>query len=103
MNMTQENTTPQDGDAASSLSSSDLLDVLEAILAGAEFTWNTEDPHADNSETMNEFLECYLPEDYEIKLNHGTYAEIENDGVRYGVHASGRGDPWSHRVEFIYI
>ena len=80
-----------------------MTDLLYAILAGDEWTWDTEKPHADNNETMREFLKCHLPDGYEVTLHDGTYAEIHKDGLTYGVHASGRGDFCSHIVKFFYI
>lgn len=78
-------------------------DVLDAISSNGEWLWQTEEYHADNSATMGEFLECYLPEGFEVTLQDGTYAEIYKDGLTYEVHASGNGDPWHHRVEFSLI
>ena len=78
-------------------------DLLYAILNDGEWLWQTEDHHHDNNETMVEFLECYLPEGFEVTLCDGTYAEIHKDGLTYEVHASGNGDPYHHRVEFSII
>lgn len=78
-------------------------DLLYAILNDGEWLWQTEEYHADNNVTMGEFLEYMLPDDFEVTLQDGTYAEIHKDGLTYEVHASGNGDPWHHRVEFSLI
>lgn len=78
-------------------------DLLYAILNDGEWLWQTEDHHHDNNETMGEFLNHYLPTDFEVTLQDGTYAEIHKDGRTYEVHASGNGDPYHHRVEFSII
>lgn len=75
-------------------------EILDAILSEGEYVWRTEEYHADNNVTMGEFLEYGLPDDFDITLQDGTYAEISRDGFTYEVHASGAGDPYTHRVEF---
>lgn len=66
------------------------------------FYWKTEKPHADNNETMNEYLNEYLPLEFKVTYQDGTMAEIKNDetGEVYEVHASGDGDFFNHKVEF---
>ena len=81
----------------------DTSDLLDAILSDGEWLWQTDEYHADNNVTMGEFLEYMLPDDFEVTLQDGTYAEIHRDGLTYEVHASGNGDPWHHRVEFSLI
>jgi len=50
---------------------------------------------------MSEFLNYHLPEECDILYVDGTYAEIlTEDGVVYGVHASGNGDSYNHKIEF---
>lgn len=50
---------------------------------------------------MCEFLDYYLPEEYTVTFVDGTYAEvISPDGIEYGVHASGNGDFYNHKIEF---
>jgi hypothetical protein len=64
------------------------------------FRWKTDYYHADNNTTMLEYLDLFLPEDAIEIMVDGTYAEIERDGVKYAVHASGDGDSFNHKVEF---
>lgn len=63
------------------------------------FTWNTEYAHNDNEQTMQEWLYEYC--ELDIILTDGTYAEwIDKYGVLFGVHASGNGDSFNHKIEF---
>jgi len=65
------------------------------------YYWTTEEYHPDNSFTMNDYLNNHLPNNFAVRHNEGTYAEIESfSGERYGVHASGNGDSFNHKVEF---
>ncbi len=67
-----------------------------------EFIWRTEHEHGDNMVTMYDFLENYLEEvfndDVEILEHDGTYAEILYEGTKYGLHASGNGDFFNHKI-----
>lgn len=69
------------------------------------FYWTTEKSHCNNIETMQEYLEEYLPSNFEVIFEDGTYAEIKNSntGVIWGVRASGNGDFNNHKVEFEFI
>ena len=66
------------------------------------FYWSTTYDHSNNETTMSEFLYYYLPEEYEITSVDGTYAEItlKETTLTYGVHASGSGDSYNHKIEF---
>lgn len=69
------------------------------------FYWNTEFEHCNNNETMQDYLDNYLPECFDIIFQDGTYSEIKNknSGQIFGVNASGNGDFYSHKVEFEFI
>lgn len=69
------------------------------------FRWSTEYYHPDNQFTMDDYLMNHLPENFEIIFEDGTYAEIQNkdNGQIWGVHASGDGDSFNHKVEFEFI
>jgi len=69
------------------------------------FYWETENEHSNNEETMEEYLNEYLPIEYDIIFHDGTYAEIrsKNTDSIYAVHASGNGDFRSHKIEFEFI
>ena len=70
-----------------------------------DYTWNTNEAMATNTDTMNDFIDNHMAEycgvDYEVVHEDGAYVEIQNDKhILYGVHASGNGDFCSHRVKF---
>lgn len=61
--------------------------------------WETEEPHANNSETMSDYLENINT--LEITMVDGTYAEGVNcNGDKYEIHACGNGDYHHHKVSF---
>lgn len=67
------------------------------------FSWETEHDLPTNNDTMNEWIEEYMPEEYTLLENtlDGTYAEIINEkGHKFAVHASGFGDFNTHKIEF---
>lgn len=65
------------------------------------FYWSTYYDHINNETTMHEFINYYLPEECAVTFVDGTYAEIISpDGIEYGVHASGNGDFYNHKIEF---
>lgn len=71
-----------------------------------DFTWNTAYEIPNNTDTMNEWLELYLPDDYELieESIDQTYAEIiDGRGHKFAVHASGNGDFYHHKIEFELI
>lgn len=69
------------------------------------FIWTTEHYHPDNNFTMQEFLNDYLPDGFDVILEDGTYAEIQSvgDDSIYGVRASGNGDSFNHKIEFEFL
>ena len=65
-------------------------------------TWKTEEPHADNLETMCDYMENINMLD--ITFIDGTYAEGVNcSGDKFGIHASGDGDFFNHKIEFVEL
>lgn len=61
--------------------------------------WKTEEPHANNSETMCDYLENINMLD--IIMVDCTYAEgVNAQGEKYEIHASGNGDFCNHKVSF---
>jgi len=61
--------------------------------------WSTEEPHADNSETMQDYLATINLLD--IVLVDGPYAEGTNSaGETFEIHAMGNGDYNNHKVKF---
>jgi len=63
------------------------------------YYWTTEEPHKDNNETMQAYIiETNM---LDIIMVDGTYAEGVNcKGERFGMHASGDGDAFNHKIEF---
>jgi hypothetical protein len=51
---------------------------------------------------MQDFLENHMPDNFDVLVDDGTYAEIRDKrtGAIWGVHASGNGDSFRHKVEF---
>ena len=69
-----------------------------------DFHWSTQEPHFDNAQTMTEYLELHLANGFDPIFQDGSYAEIQNEnGTIYGVHASGNGDSFNHKVRFEFI
>ena len=54
---------------------------------------------------MEEYLNEYLPTEFDIIIHDGTYAEVQskNTDCIYALHASGNGDFRSHKVVFEFI
>lgn len=66
------------------------------------YYFTTLEAHVNNEETMNVYLEnhCML----DIIFVDGTYAEgINSKGEKYGIHASGNGDSFNHKIDFELI
>ena len=85
--------------------------VLYRVLQGVfiylmeTYKWHTIEPHNNNEETMNDYLENHLSDEFEVIFEDGTYAEIKNKntGQIFGVHAGGDGDFNNHKVTFEFI
>lgn len=66
-----------------------------------DYTWTTIDPHANNTETMVDYLNNHLPNGFNVICEDESYAEIMDEkNQRWAVHASGNGDFYNHRVRF---
>lgn len=67
-----------------------------------DYTWSTENAHANNTETMSDYLQNHLPEHLTILFQDGSYTEVIDNATLqvFGVHASGNGDFNNHRVRF---
>ncbi len=65
------------------------------------YTWQTEESHFDNSETMSDYLNNEIDESWSVDFVDGTYAEVTtNDGQKYELHAGGDGDSNNHMIKF---
>ena len=69
------------------------------------YKWHTIEHHNNNEETMNDYLENHLSDEFEVIFEDGTYVEIKNKntGAIWGVNASGDGDSIHHKVEFEFV
>jgi len=63
------------------------------------FCWTT-DYYLSHYFTMNDFIENHLPDDVDVYLEDGSYAEVRIDGVNYSLDAKGNGDSYNHIVEW---
>ena len=70
-----------------------------------DFIWTTSYYHPNNTFTMNEYLDEHLPDEYECFFQDDSYAEIHHkvSGKIYGLHASGNGDSFNHRIRFEFM
>jgi predicted HNH restriction endonuclease len=83
-------------------------DAIERVVSSdsknfpMEFRWRTEDWHNDNTETMDDFLDHEMPDNWtEMESQRdGTYAEamVNNHETLLRLDASGDGDPYNHLV-----
>jgi|GEM_PF-6582857 len=70
------------------------------------FYWHTEYEHSNNNETMTEYLNEYLDSHFDILIEDGAYAEIQDTltGELFVVHATtDNGDFYNHKVEFVKL
>lgn len=69
--------------------------------------WSTEDALSDNNIVMSVYLDAINELDInelDITMVDGTYAEgINALGEKYAIHASGNGDFFNHKIEFVKI
>ena len=68
-----------------------------------EYTWTTDSPHYDNSETMQDFMDNHLGEafegDFKVIYQEDSYAEVEDEyGIIRELYASGNGDSNNHTI-----
>lgn len=69
-----------------------------------DHTWSTEEAHADNSDTMSDFIDTEMDQTWQVITVDGTYAEVKTpDGTMFEVHASGNGDAFNHKVSFVLL
>ncbi len=70
-----------------------------------DFIWSTENSHSNNIETMDDYINNHLSDNFECFFQDGSYAEITDlsNGNIWGCHASGRGDFNNHKVRFEFI
>ena len=60
--------------------------------------WESEVPHFNNSDTMDDFIEN-INTSLEITFIDGSYAEgIDKHGFAHEIHAGGNGDAFHHKI-----
>ena len=70
-----------------------------------DYIWKTEESHFNIEQTMQDFIENHVPENFVVFFIDGTYAEMENKTNKsiYGIHAGCNGDSFNHRVRFEFM
>lgn len=70
-----------------------------------DYTYSTEHYHANNDQTMDEYLAYHLPDNFSCYFQDGSYAEIinEENGSKWSVNASGDGYCYNHKITFEFI
>lgn len=75
------------------------MDICTIEDDNGSFSWCTDYYHQDNAFTMTDFLENRL-DGGDIIEEDGSYAEVEYNGLKYALYASGNGDSFNHVVEW---
>ncbi|WP_143813390.1 hypothetical protein [Parabacteroides provencensis] len=71
----------------------------QMILDGLQYyRWQTEYPLYTTTDSMNDFLENHLPDDYEVIECDGNQILVDIKGDKYEIAAYGDGDFCSHVV-----
>ena len=66
------------------------------------FYWETDYFHNDNAFTMQDFIENHLPTEFEVILDDGSYAEVQQHATDaiFSLDAKGNGDSYHHVVNW---
>ena len=66
------------------------------------FYWKTDYYHHDNAFTMQDFIENHLPTEFEVILDDGSYAEVQQHATDaiFSLDAKGNGDSFHHVVDW---
>jgi hypothetical protein len=69
------------------------------------FYWSTNYYHHDNAFTMQDFLNNYLPADFEVIFEDGSYAEVQQHATDaiFSLNAKGNGDSFHHVVNWKFL
>ena len=69
------------------------------------YRWETDYEHSNNEETMSDYLNNHLSDNFDVFFIDGAYAEMQDksNGKIWAVNASGDGDFRHHKVEFEFI
>lgn len=78
--------------------------VTISDLENGRYYWETEIPHANNTETADDFIKNELPESIEVCFQDANYLELKLEDDRYfSATVFGNGDFTHHQVEFDFI
>lgn len=73
-------------------------------IQNGSYYWETEDSHANNTETANDFIENELPSNVDVYFQDKNYLEfIFEDGKYYSATIFGNGDFTHHQAIFEFI
>lgn len=73
-------------------------------IENGRYYWETENSHADNTESANNFIENELPPNVDVYLQDENYLEfIFEDGKYYSATIFGNGDFTHHQANFEFI
>lgn len=78
--------------------------VSVSDIKNGRYFWETANPHADNTETANDFIENELPENTEVYFQDANYLDFKlEDGRHFSAAVFGNGDFTHHQAEFEFI
>lgn len=73
-------------------------------IQSGSYYWETENSHADNIETANDFIKNELPSNVDVYFQDKNYLEfIFEDGKYYSATIFGNGDFTHHQANFEFI
>lgn len=73
-------------------------------IENGQYYWETEDSHANNTETAYDFIKNELPSNVDVYFQDKNYLEfIFEDGKYYSATIFGNGDFTHHQANFEFI
>ena len=73
-------------------------------IQNGSYYWETEDSHANNTVSANDFIENELPSNVDVYFQDENYLEfIFEDGKHYSATIFGNGDFTPHQANFEFI
>ena len=78
--------------------------VTISDIKNGRYFWETANPHANNTETANDFIENELPESIKVYFQDENYLEFKiEDGRFFSAAVFGNGDFTHHQANFEFI
>ena len=78
--------------------------VSVSDIKNGRYFWETANPHANNTETANDFIENELPENIKVYFQDENYLEFKiEDGRHFSAAVFGNCDFTHHQAEFEFI